>query len=92
VKAQRQTDTETSRERASRIVDRNLSAINVFHRDAPKSFSQLRKRRLNLNRSGKLVYFEKSVKPGIAAGLLQYLKRVSGHEWQISMVRLLLDK
>ena len=51
VKAQRRTDTVTSHEEASRIVDRNMSAINVFHRGTKKSLSRLRNRRLDLKQN-----------------------------------------
>ena len=49
-KAQRQTDTDTSREKTSRVVDRTPSAINVFHLETQRCLPQFCKRQLDLDR------------------------------------------
>ena len=46
-KAQRQIDTDVSREKASRVVDRALSAINAFHLETPRSLRQFHKRQFH---------------------------------------------
>ncbi|MEE9544940.1 MAG: hypothetical protein V3V55_05015, partial [Rhodospirillales bacterium] len=50
MKAQKQTDTDTRRDKGSRVVDRTLSAISAFHLETPRSLPQFRKRHLDLDR------------------------------------------
>jgi hypothetical protein len=45
-----QTNTNTSREKASHVVDRTLSVIKAFHIENPRNLSQFRKWQLNLDR------------------------------------------